>query len=234
VQMQIDNATIEKFKRVRSTDVADALDSLGVSELGIMDPGMRPVWRPVKLVGIAKTIVLVPRQDPWKFASFEDYLMQTQVGYVHLKQGEKGVREWKNPLDAYLRSGERLDGRVLVYDSGGIPAGFWGSEISLRAQERGVVGTVIDGGCRDTEEIEAARYPVFARHITTTSGGVRLSRASVDLPIRCGGVTVNPGDVIIGDADGVLVVPQENADEIAERALRILDQDLIWRRRQSK
>lgn len=226
---QVAQATIEKFKRVRSADVADALDSLGVSDLGVMDPGIRPVWKPVKLVGIAKTIALVRRQEPWRFHSFEDYMLRTQVGYVFLRDGEKGVREWTNPLDEYLRSGESLAEKVLVYDSGGIPAGFWGSEISLRAQERGVAGTVIDGGCRDTEEIEAARYPVFARHITTASGGVRLCRASVDVPVQCGGVAVRPGDVVIGDGDGVLVVPQEKADEIAERALQILDQDLKWR-----
>jgi 4-hydroxy-4-methyl-2-oxoglutarate aldolase len=221
---------LDKLKNVRCADVADALDSLGMPDTGFMDPGIRPVWKPVKMVGIAKTIVLVPRQGQRRYDSFEDYLLQTQVGYVYLKKGTTGVREWENPLDKYLRSGERLESRVLVYDSGGIPAGFWGSEISLRAQERGVVGTVIDGGCRDTEEIELQQYPVFTRHIAPTNGGLRLHPESIDVPVKCGGVIVKPGDIILGDTDGVVVIPQDLADQVADRALAIHQQDLQWRR----
>lgn len=232
MKVTVSNATIEKFRKVRCTDVADALDSLGLQDLQIMDPGIRPIWKPVKMVGIAKTFVLLRRKESWQFNSFEDYMMKTQVGEVYLKAGEKGVKEWENPLDEFLRSGEDLEGRVLVYQSGErITAGFWGSEISLRAMARKVVGTVFDGGCRDTEQIELQRYPMFARHITCTHGGVRLYLAATDVDICCGGVSVSSGDVVIGDSDGVVVVSQEKADIVAELALKVLDQDLKWRRR---
>jgi regulator of RNase E activity RraA len=196
-----------------------------------MDPAIRPVWKPVRMVGIAKTFQLLRRREYWRFDSFEDYMMKTQVGYVYLKEGDKGVRDWENPVDEFLRRGQSLKDTVLVYQSGErIPHGFWGSEISLRAMALGVVGTVFDGGCRDTEQIELQKYPMFARSITCTHGGVRLYLAAEDIQIECGGVSVRPGDVVVGDSDGVVVVPQEKADVVADLALKVLDQDLKWRR----
>lgn len=228
----VSQATLDKFKKVRCTDVADALDSLGLQDLHIMDPAIRPIWKPVRMVGVAKTFALLRRREYMRFDSFEDYMMKTQVGYVYLQEGDRGVREWENPVDEFLRRGQSLEDTVLVYQSGErIPHGFWGSEISLRAMALGVVGTVFDGGCRDTEQIELQKYPMFARHITCTHGGVRLYLAAEDIQISCGGVSVRPGDVVIGDSDGVVVVPQEKADVVADLALRVLDQDIQWRRR---
>jgi len=232
VKWKVARETVEKLEKVRAVDVSDAMDSMGMMDSGTMDPGIKPLWRPVKMVGIAKTIKLLPRKKPVQYDSFEDYLMKTQVGYVFEKKSERGVEEWDNPMDAYLRHGakEDLEGTVLVYDAGGLLSGFWGSEISLRAKEKGVVGTVIDGGCRDTYEIKLEGYHVFCRHIVPGHGGVRQFLGGVDIEIQCGRVTVTSGDVIIGDENGVIVVPQQIAEEVADRALRVLDQDIKWRR----
>lgn len=232
MKSKVSKDTLDKLRKVRVVDVSDALDSLGIVDSRTMDPGIKALWRPVKIVGIAKTIKLLPRIQPIEHDSFEDYLMKTQVGYVFEKESDRGVQEWDNPLDAYLRHGteEELEGTVLVYDAGGLPSGFWGSEISLRAKEKGVVGTVIDGGCRDTHEIKLEKYPVFYRHIVPGHGGVRQFLASVDIEIQCGEITVRSGDIITGDENGVVVVPQQIAEEVANRALRVLDQDIKWRR----
>ncbi|TET12432.1 hypothetical protein E3J84_01640 [Candidatus Aerophobetes bacterium] len=235
MEPKISKDTLDKLRKVRVVDVSDALDSLGILDSRTMDPGIKALWQPVKVVGIAKTIKLLPRilpVQPVEYESFEDYLMKTQVGYVFEKKSDQGVNEWDQLLDDHLRHGakEELEGSVLVYDAGGLPISFWGSEISLRAKEKGVVGTVIDGGCRDIHEIKLEEYPVFNRLVVPGMGGNRLSLGGVDIEIQCGGVMVRPGDIIIGDEHGVIAIPPQMAEEVADRALRVLDQDIKWRR----
>jgi len=105
-------------------------------------------------------------------------------------------------------------GDVLVIDGAGyLDASPWGALISLSCQVKGIQGVVIDGGCRDVAEIERMRFPVFARAITPR-GTVKESFGRINYPIKCGGVLVNPGDLILGDEDGVVVVPREKASEI--------------------
>ncbi|HEY4152335.1 MAG TPA: 4-carboxy-4-hydroxy-2-oxoadipate aldolase/oxaloacetate decarboxylase [Pseudolysinimonas sp.] len=110
-------------------------------------------------------------------------------------------------------------GQILVIDAEGFTeAGPWGDLLTTYAQRAGLGGLVIDGSVRDTAAIIASGFPVFSRGVcirgTTKAGDPEL----VDIPIVCGGIAVRPGDIVIGDADGVVVVPWENADEVADRA----------------
>jgi 4-hydroxy-4-methyl-2-oxoglutarate aldolase len=81
------------------------------------------------------------------------------------------------------------------------------------AAKRGASGVVIDGGAQDTPKLRALGFPLFCRYVTPTHGSLRLV-GRTQLGITCGGVAVNPGDIILGDDDGVLVIPQQNAEEV--------------------
>jgi 4-hydroxy-4-methyl-2-oxoglutarate aldolase len=98
----------------------------------------------------------------------------------------------------------------------------WGGLMTAGAHTRQLAGAVLDGGVRDVEEIERDfGFPVFARSISprTTVGSYRTVAANV--PVRCGGVEVQPGDLLCGDRDGVAVVPRSHAEAVLERAREI-------------
>jgi 4-hydroxy-4-methyl-2-oxoglutarate aldolase len=108
-------------------------------------------------------------------------------------------------------------GDVIVADAGGYKetGGMWGEIMALAAQKRGGVGLVIDGAVRDIPILRQIGFPVFAR---TSSPGSTAKKTfgSIGRPITCGGVLVNPGDIIIGDEDGVVVIPASRAAEVLE------------------
>ena len=105
-------------------------------------------------------------------------------------------------------------GDVLIFDCRGYSdAGHFGDIMALACKVRGIAGVVIDGSCRDAQDIVELGLPVFVRGMNP-SGTVKASLGQVGVPVRCGGVLVNPGDIILGDCDGVVVVPQDKEDEV--------------------
>ena len=109
-------------------------------------------------------------------------------------------------------------GDVLVVDACGFrDTGLWGALMTAMAKKKSLGGLVMDGGVRDKLEIIAMDFPVFSAGISPM-GGFKDSPGSVNVPIACGGVSVSPGDIVVGDADGVVVVPAAMADLIAESA----------------
>lgn len=97
----------------------------------------------------------------------------------------------------------------------------WGGLLSEVASYRGVAATVIDGTCRDTPRAEEVGYSLFARTHWMRTGKDRVRVESTQKPVSIGGVLVRPEDVLVGDADGVVVVPRERAEEIVKVALKI-------------
>jgi 4-hydroxy-4-methyl-2-oxoglutarate aldolase len=108
-------------------------------------------------------------------------------------------------------------GSVLVVDLQGARHGHWGEILAVAAQQRGILGLVVDGGVRDTAEQADLGFPVFARH-TTVVGTGKEHPGRFDIPIRVGDVVVRTGDLVVGDADGVVVVPAEAVGKILDRA----------------
>jgi len=108
------------------------------------------------------------------------------------------------------------EGDVLVVDAGEVTnAGLWGGIMTTMALKKKLGGIITDGAVRDSQEIIEACFPVFSKSISPL-GGFKESPGSVNIPVSCGGVAVNPGDIAIGDDDGVVVIPKEKAEEVLE------------------
>ncbi len=111
-------------------------------------------------------------------------------------------------------------GDVLVVDAKSFTeAGAWGDLLTLSAQQRGVAGLVIDGAVRDIRSIIALRFPVFSRAVSI-KGTDKNQPGTVGDEVICGGVRIRTGDLIIGDADGVVAVTAERVDDVLRLALR--------------
>lgn len=109
-------------------------------------------------------------------------------------------------------------GDVLVVDAGNFnEQGQWGEIASLAAQVRGIAGLVTNGSVRDGLAIKAMGFPVFSMGLSI-KGTVKETLGSVNHTICCGGVTVHPGDIVLGDDDGVVVVPREEAADVIKKA----------------
>ena len=121
-------------------------------------------------------------------------------------------------LAIHVAAAEAPPGSVLVVDVGELSDyGYWGEVLTTGARARGIEGLVIDGGVRDIVAIETLAFPVFASTIALR-GASKNQPGAVNVPIRCGGAALVRGDWVVGDADGVVVVPGEHLDTVLQQA----------------
>jgi 3-hexulose-6-phosphate synthase/6-phospho-3-hexuloisomerase len=126
--------------------------------------------------------------------------------------------DWAKPVEA-IDSAQKGD--VLVINNDGVTdVAPWGELATLSCRTKGIAGVVIDGAVRDVDDIRAMQFPLFAKAIVPNAGEPK-GFGEINAEIRCAGQYVRPGDWIIGDESGVVVVPQERAYEIARRALEV-------------
>ena len=113
-------------------------------------------------------------------------------------------------------------GDVIVVDAGGVLENAIIGELMMsRARQRGVAGIVIWGAIRDSAEIAAGTYPVYAAGVTHR-GPYKNGPGEINVPINMGGMAVNPGDIVVGDADGLVAIPQDQAERVLKSAQGIL------------
>lgn len=125
--------------------------------------------------------------------------------------------DWAKPVEA---TDVAKEGDVIVVYAGSKDVAPWGELASWSCKQKGIAGFVIDGAVRDVDEIRRIRFPVFARCIVPNAGEPK-GFGEINAEITCGGAEVKPGDWIIGDDNGVVVVPKERAYEIARRAKEV-------------
>jgi 4-hydroxy-4-methyl-2-oxoglutarate aldolase len=187
---------VARLGRLYVAVVADVLDEIGVPNQ-VMKHAIRPMSTHDRLAGVAFPIQEGLNPDPTP------------------KGSSKGRIAAVDALPP---------GAVAVVSAGGYcEAAVWGELLSTRALACGAVGIVTDGAIRDIALIKRLNFPTFAAAICARDAGGRLQVISYGEPLVCGGVSVSPGDLILGDPDGVVVVPARLADEtlaIAEEKRR--------------
>jgi len=141
------------------------------------------------------------------------------VGRALTVQTSKG--DWAKPVEAIDRADE---GDVIVVDAGGSEIAVWGELASWSCKLKGIAGVVIDGAARDIDSILDIDFPCFSRNISPDAGEPK-GYGGIGIEIVCGGQLVRTGDWIIGDESGVVIVPQEQAVEIANRAVDVNERE---------
>lgn len=129
--------------------------------------------------------------------------------------------DWAKPVEAIDQA---HPGDVLVIDAGGTPPAVWGELATNSALQRKLAGVVIYGAARDTGDIRQLGFPLFCTHVTPTAGEAK-GFGEIGVPVKIAGVRVYPGDWIIGDDDGVCVIPREKAVEYTNRAMDVLERE---------
>jgi 3-hexulose-6-phosphate synthase/6-phospho-3-hexuloisomerase len=127
-------------------------------------------------------------------------------------------------------------GNVIIVDAAGeTETSIWGGLMAGLCQQKGVVGAVVDGAIRDTDEIKSLKFPIFSRAIVPRSThspySKRLEPIEVNVPIHCATVLVSPGDIVLADEIGVVVVPQKEAAAVLKRAQEQAAQEEATRQR---
>lgn len=209
----------KQYHYLRVADVVDALDGIGYFNIGLMDPNIQPIWRPMKFWGVAVTLRCVPPHRPmWKLNTSEEIV--------------RAIPTWFETV-GHVRINDHIrEGSVIVTDAGSAPEmGYWGSNNGLDVVARGAVGIVSNGYARDTGEMTHQKTPMVARSRGRTMYAGRLVALECQVPIGCGGAQVRPGDIVGCDDDGVVVVPLEVAAEVAVHARAVLLHDMRGRRK---
>ncbi|MBM09537.1 MAG: aspartate aminotransferase [Magnetovibrio sp.] len=132
------------------------------------------------------------------------------------------IRESVGELGAYssedFKVGAIIDaadfGDFLIISGGGARVSTWGGMASFAAKKKGIVGLIADIGVRDLEEMIEFNFPVFARHLTPLTGRTRLKVEEINEPVEVDGVIIEPGDLVVADSTGVVVLPSACAEKI--------------------
>lgn len=197
----MDNKTFDSEYRGRlealaTSNLSDALDQLGIARCSVV--GIIPRWGRTKVIGRAVTIRM------------------TAAGAVPAK-AHLGV-------DAIFNS---QPGDVIVIDNrGDLYNNCWGEILAMGARQKGVSGVVVDGAVRDVDACEAFGFPVHARGTVPSTARGRIVQEAWNIPVRLGDAPVRPGDVIVADVNGVVVIPIEKVADVIAAAEDIMDKEL--------
>jgi len=185
----------ERYKKLYTPAIADILDERGLYHQ-ILPPQIQALSPDMRLAGPAQTVKGTPTT-----VHKDEYLAIAIQGLAGMEAGT-----------------------IAVYDTSKDPGtAHWGELVSTATRLRGCGGAVIDGGVRDVERIIEMGFPVFARYRTPADIRGRWRYVEVGIPIRIGDVLIQPGDFVVGDPNGVVVVPKDLAVEVLLEAEKVAE-----------
>jgi 4-hydroxy-4-methyl-2-oxoglutarate aldolase len=218
-----DEEILKLYQGLRVSDVTDGMDKVGLKNIGLMSPEIKPLWRDPehythRIIGIAVTARYVPTN-------------KAQAAEMEAKPYDEWRDRWYSNLSSEPFIPLIRKGTVLVIDDAGeADVGSIGSNNIMVWKRAGCIGVVTSNTARDTDEIITEKIPLYLKKV---GRGIRPGRneiESVNRPIVCGGALVEPGDVVVADGEGVVVVPRAKAKDVAEYARVILEKDKAARR----
>lgn len=186
-----DKTRFNQIKELLYTPVVgDILDGLGCIQQFLPQP-VRPLLNSMKLVGRAMPVLMID---------------------VHGEQDQ--------PFGKLTEALDQLQpDEIYVAGGGAMRCAYWGEILTATARSRGAAGAVVDGFHRDTPKVLEQDWPVFSRGRFAQDSRVRTQVANYRCPIEIGGVWIEPGDLVFGDLDGVVIVPQKHEDEVLVKAI---------------
>lgn len=190
---------VERLKKLSTTNVSDALDALGLKGSTY---GIRPTWEGCqKIVGQAVTVKLIAA----------------------------GLTKSKNHLGVKAIEAAQKGDVIVVDNSGRLDTSCWGGILANGAKSKGISGVVIDGACRDLDDYVEADFSVYARGAVVATARGRIMEEATNIAVQFGGVQVRPGDYVIADRSGVVIVPLEKIDEVLPKAEELFqkEEDMI-------
>ncbi|TMJ55503.1 MAG: RraA family protein [Alphaproteobacteria bacterium] len=186
---------LQRCRAIGTSTWSDALDQCGIA-------------------GVVRG--LVQRSGHGRFAGFAVTARERAGALGSFPRAEFGVGQ----MIAAIEPGD-----VLMADVGGADISTFGGLAALATQNRGAAAVVIDGGCRDVEEIRATGLWLASRSVTPTTGKTRLKLEALGEPVTIGGIPVKPGDVVAGDDTGIVVIPRGDLARVLDAAERMLKTD---------
>ncbi len=184
-------------KRLEKLSTTNLSDAL--DKVGIRGAvlGVRPLFGRPKVVGLAVTIKITAA----------------------------GMEKSKHHLGIEAIASAQKGDLIVIDNHGDIYNNCWGEILSCAAKTKGVSGVIIDGAARDVDACEDFEFPVFARGVVPITARGRVMQEDFNCLIRLGDVQVRPGDVLVGDINGVVVIPPEKMDEVLDEAEKIMEKE---------
>jgi 4-hydroxy-4-methyl-2-oxoglutarate aldolase len=177
-----------RLEKLSTTNVADALDALGLKGATY---GIKPIWPTMsKVVGRAVTV----------------------------KMTAAGLTKAPHHLGVKAIDAATAGDVIVIDNGGRLDTSCWGGILANGAQQKGISGVIIDGACRDVDDCVEIDFPVYARGVVVATARGRIMEEATNVMIQFGGVQVRPGDVLIADKSGVAVIPQEKLEEVLQKA----------------
>ena len=211
---------LSKVKNLRVTDMRDGMDWVGLHHFGTVSPDIRPLWRGCRAAGFARTRRQIPTQQTVPTMTPEEYTKWAyDYWYGEWGKGEKALAE------------SIVYGDFLVVDTCGTMTPAVGSMDSMVWAYRGIRGCLTNGGARDTDEqIYQKVLPVWSRWVVQPMYQGRVEFGGYDMPVEIGGQLVRPGDLIVADGDGALVVPDDVVEDVVKYAIQESEGDKKYRK----
>jgi regulator of RNase E activity RraA len=185
-----------RLNALATSNLSDALDRVGIARCAVH--GIIPQWGRTKIVGRAMTIRMIAAGAVPAVAHLGvDAIFNSEIGDI-----------------------------IVIDNRGDLHHNCWGEILAMGAKQKGVSGVVVDGAVRDVDACEVFGFPIHARATVPSTARGRIVQEAWNIPVRLGDAPVRPGDVVVADVNGVVVIPIERLKEVVDAAEEIMAKEL--------